>query len=53
MKFYREPSRSLPVYGSFDLVVVGGGVAGFAAAVASARNRGRTLIIERFPYFGG
>ncbi len=50
---YREPSREIPVYGEFDVVVVGGGVAGFPAAIAAARTGARTLIIERFPYFGG
>ncbi len=35
------------------MVVVEGGVAGMAAAIASARNGANTLIIERFPYFGG
>jgi hypothetical protein len=50
---YKEPSKEIPVYGEFDVIVVGGGVAGFPAAIAAARNGAKTLIIERFPYFGG
>jgi hypothetical protein len=50
---YREPERSIPVYGYFDVVVVGGGTAGIAAAVAAARNGASVLIVERFAFFGG
>jgi len=53
MQVYKEPAKEIPVYGSFDVVVVGGGCAGFPAAIAAARNGAKVLIIEKFPFFGG
>jgi hypothetical protein len=50
---HREPAKEIDVYGDYDVVVVGGGCAGFPAAIAAARNGAKTLIIERFPFFGG
>ncbi|MEV4197874.1 FAD-dependent oxidoreductase [Micromonospora globbae] len=37
----------------FDLVVVGGGLAGLCAALAAARNGTRTAIVQDRPVFGG
>lgn len=48
-----EPSRRLPVAGDFDVVVVGGGMAGVAAAVAAARNGADVCLIERYCAVGG
>ncbi len=53
MECYKEPAKEIPVYGRYDVVVAGGGCAGFAAAVAAARTGAKTLIIEQFPFFGG
>jgi hypothetical protein len=36
-----------------DVLVVGGGPAGLAAAIASAREDARTVLVERFGYLGG
>jgi hypothetical protein len=52
-RIYREPSREIQIYGNYDVIVVGGGCAGIAAAIASSRNGAKTLIIERFAFFGG
>jgi FAD dependent oxidoreductase len=48
-----EPSRTTPVYGEFDVVVVGGGPAGIMAASAAARAGQSTLLIERYGFLGG
>jgi hypothetical protein len=47
------PESRVPVVARPDVLVVGGGSAGLAAAVAAARNGAETLLIERFSYIGG
>ena len=37
----------------YDVVVIGGGAAGIAAAVGSARQGARTLLVERYGFLGG
>lgn len=49
----REPARETPVIGRYDVAVLGGGVAGLAAAVAAARRGARTLLIEHHCVLGG
>jgi hypothetical protein len=48
-----EPGGSAPVVARSDLVVVGGGPAGVAAAVSGARNGLSVTLVERYPYLGG
>jgi 2-polyprenyl-6-methoxyphenol hydroxylase-like FAD-dependent oxidoreductase len=50
---YREPSRDVPVLCEYDVVVCGGGPAGCAAAIASARHGSKTLMCEQYGYLGG
>lgn len=48
-----EPSRQTPVIGEYEVVVLGGGPAGIAAAVAAARGGRRTILVERYGFLGG
>lgn len=48
-----EPARKLRVAAEHDVVVVGGGVAGIAAALAAARSGAKVLLIEREWMLGG
>lgn len=52
-KTLAEPARQTPVHGEYDIVVLGGGPAGMAAAVAAARAGRKTLLIERYGFLGG
>ena len=45
--------QNIPVYGEYDVVVVGGGMAGVGAAVAAAKNGARVMIIENTSALGG
>jgi FAD-dependent oxidoreductase family protein len=48
-----EPAREVPVHAECDVLVLGGGPAGTAAAVAAARLGARTLLLERHNHLGG
>src|SRR6201991_3440360 len=52
-KTISEPARDIPLYGEYEVVVLGGGPAGITAAVAAARAGRRTLLIERYCFLGG
>src|SRR5262252_1143976 len=51
--FYREEARDIPITHRADVIVVGGGVAGVAAALAASRTGADTLLIERYGALGG
>ncbi|HTP97240.1 MAG TPA: FAD-dependent oxidoreductase [Burkholderiales bacterium] len=48
-----EPGRDTPVIGEYEVVVLGGGPAGIAAAAAAARSGRSTVLIERYGFLGG
>jgi 2-polyprenyl-6-methoxyphenol hydroxylase-like FAD-dependent oxidoreductase len=48
-----EPARRIKVFREADVVVVGGGPGGVAAAITAARSGARTLLIERYGHLGG
>ena len=48
-----EPARQTPVLAQVDVLVLGGGPAGIAAAAAAARHGARTLLVERYGFLGG
>jgi hypothetical protein len=48
-----EPTRETPLFGEYEVVVLGGGPAGLAAALAAGRSGRSTLLIERYGFMGG
>jgi hypothetical protein len=51
--YYPEPARDVPVLADVDVLVVGGGPSGVAAAVGAARTGVRTFLVEQSGAFGG
>ncbi len=45
--------KQIPVVGKYDVVICGGGPAGFIAAIASAREGAKTALIEQYGFLGG
>ena len=48
-----EPARAIPVFRDCDVLVVGGGPSGTAAAVAAARTGADVVLLERYNHLGG
>ncbi|RME80870.1 MAG: FAD-dependent oxidoreductase [Caldilineae bacterium] len=53
MKQIVETARKVPVLAETDVLVVGSGPGGLAAAIAAAREGVDTMLVERFGCFGG
>ena len=48
-----EPQRQTEIGGDYDVVVLGGGPAGLAAAAAAGQHGRSVLLIERYGFLGG
>ena len=53
MERYSWKPKEVPLYGGYDVIVVGGGPAGIAASVSAAREGAKTLLIEATGALGG
>jgi hypothetical protein len=50
---FEEPARRVPVLAEPEVLVVGGGIAGLAAAAGASRAGAKTLLVERNGFLGG
>jgi ribulose 1,5-bisphosphate synthetase/thiazole synthase len=53
MKYIQESPRSIPVMAETEVLVVGSGPAGLAAAISASREGVETMLVEQYGCFGG
>jgi len=51
--FIKEPERMIEIADTCDVLVVGGGPSGVAAAIAASRAGAQTILLERYNHLGG
>jgi hypothetical protein len=51
--YLTEPERKTEIGGEYDVVVLGGGPAGIAAAAAGGMHGRKVLLVERYGFLGG
>ena len=51
--FVQEPQRNTPILADCEVAVVGGGIAGIAAALSAARAGAKTILLEQQYALGG
>jgi hypothetical protein len=51
--FIAEPQRQTPIFGEYDVIVLGGGPAGLVAAAVAGRAGHKVLLVERYGFLGG
>src|SRR5215217_8263172 len=52
-EYVLEPERRIAIRGEYEVLVLGGGPAGIAAAAAAAGHGRKTLLVERYGFLGG
>lgn len=53
VKTITEPEKQIPILAETDVLVIGGGPAGTAAATAASRTGAETYLVERYNHLGG
>ena len=51
--YLTEPERKTEIGGDYDVIILGGGPAGIAAAAAAGKHGRKVLLIERYGFLGG
>ena len=53
MNYLIEPQKQVEICARAEVLILGGGPSGIAAAIASARSGSKTILIERYGFLGG